>query len=349
MAETAAQRRRRLTASVGIPGVSANQGGTNLPWSPGYQAPAPAPAPSAPTPYSPPSYNAPAQQAAPQAPAAPAEPVYNRNAYEALTRIYESYGLGELAPVLLGFAIKGIEDPDTVEILIREEPAFKKRFAANEIRKQKGMNVLSVNDYLRLEDSYSSIMRGSGLPEGFYDSRDDFTNWIANDVSAQEINDRVQWAQQMSKGADPNVKRALMEYENLGEGDITAYFLDQKRASTLFETRKAFGSAQIGGAAKRQGLNIAEDRAKAFYDQGVTGDQANQAFGAVASVLPTSRKLGGIYGEDYTQTDAEDEFLGGTASSRRKRERLAEKETASFSGNGGASRGSLGRRARGRY
>jgi hypothetical protein len=48
--------------------------------------------------------------------------------------------------------------------------------------------------------------------------------------------------------------------------------------------------------------------------------------------------LGEIYGDKYDQATAEQEVFKGTASAKRKRQQLAEREAASFSGSSGRMR-----------
>lgn len=300
-------------------------------------ATAPAPAPTAPPPS-----GAPASTA-------PTAPAFDQNAYDTLVAIFNSYGLGSLAPTLLGYVQRGITDSGTIEVLIRETPEYKTRFAANVQRQQAGLNALTIGEYLGLENSYAQILRGSGLPQGFYDSKDDFTNWIAGDVSPDEIRERVTMAQQATMSSDPNVRKALSDYYGLGDGDLVAYFLDPNRANTLFQTRHVYQTANIGAAAMDQGLSLAADRASLYADKGITTAQAAQGFGQVAQVLPDAEKLGNIYGDPFNQVDAENEFILGLASAQRKREKLAGKEVASFTGSGGLGRTALRTKTSGQY
>lgn len=185
------------------------------------------------------------------------------------------------------------------------------------------------------------------MPAGFYDSPDDFTKWISDDVAPQEIQGRVQFAQQYVANTDPATKQALQSYYGIGDNDLVAYALDRQRALPLLE--KQSQAVQLGAAANAQGLTLSRVRAEQFADQGAAGN-ARQAFSAIAEILPDAKRLSDIYGgEDVTQTDLEDEALGGLASAARKRKKLVEKETSSFSGSGGASRGSFGKSTAGSY
>lgn len=255
--------------------------------------------------------------------------------------MFESYGLGSLAPVILGYAISGY-DGDTIEVLLRQTPEFKKRFAANEKRVAMGKNALSIAEYLQAEDDYREVAARYGIPAG-YVTNDDITDWLANDISAREVEERVQMASSFVNSTDPYARNALKHYYNLSDGDLIAYFLDEKKARPLLERQAA--AAQVGGAALRQGLSVSSERAEQFASMGAA-QRAESAYSTIADFLPSAKKLGSIYGDDYKQADAEDELLGGLASARRKREKLAEKETASFSGNGGITRTSLRKRNR---
>lgn len=296
---------------------------------------APAPTSSTPTPIASPAPS-------------PAAPVVNTNWVTAMQQIWASYGLASLGGKILEFAQQGVTQPDTLEVLLRQTPEFKQRFAANEKRISQGLNALSIGHYLQLEDTYKSILSSAGLPTGFYDEPGDLAEWIAGDVDPDEIRERVAMAQSVVNSSDPTVKQQLMEFYNLGEGDLVAYFLDQPRAKKLFDVRQAFGTAQVGAAAARQGLDVGKARAQQIFDAGF-GEQANAGFAQAARVLPRARQLSAIYGEDYTQTDAEDEFIFGTASAAAERERLVGREVANFSGRSGAGRGSLARRRSGTF
>lgn len=259
---------------------------------------------------------------------------------------FNQYGLGSLGPTVWNYVIQGY-GADTIDLLVRQTPEFKTRFAANEQRIKAGLTPLSIDKYLSLENSYRQVLSSAGLPAGFYDSNDDFTSWIAGDVSPDEIKHRVDLANSFVQSTDPSARAALQQYYNIGDGELIAYFLDQKRATPVLERQAA--AATIGGAASRQGLSIGVDRAEQFASIGAAG-QADQAYSTIAELLPTANKLSDIYdGSDYRQTDAEDELLGGLASARRKRQRLSDLEQGNFSGSSGVTKQSLGKGTAGAY
>lgn len=267
------------------------------------------------------------------------------NAFEYLKRIFESYGLGTLAPKILEYIQKGY-DSDTIALMLQDTTEYKTRFKANEQRRLKGINVLSPGEYIALERQYRQLLSTAGLPEGFFDQNDDFTSWISGDVSPAEVQERVTMASQALYSSDNYYIQNLRSY-GLGDGDMVAYMLDSKRALPLIQ--KTVRAAQIGAEASRNSLGLDKARAEMFADMGVTIDQARNAYTTISDILSTAEKLGAIYGEQFGKTDLEDELLGASGLASQKRKRLATKEASAFSGTSGVGQKSLTGRTRGEY
>lgn len=200
---------------------------------------------------------------------------------------------------------------------------------------------------MALESAYGRVLSSAGLPRGFYDSPSDFAQWIADDVDPAEIQERAQDAAKWVANTDPEALAAWQTYYGIGQGDLVAYALDRKRGLDLLN--KQANAVILGTAAGHQGLALSRARAEHFADLGAAGN-AEQGFSTIAEALPGAQRLSSIYGgEDVTQTDLEDEVLGGLASARRKRQRLVNEEEASFGGSAGAGRSAFGRSTAGSY
>jgi len=208
-------------------------------------------------------------------------------------------------------------------------------------------------------------MRNYGLPEsyyskGLYGTQEGFQKFIANDVSATELEDRIMTAQQRVVNANPEVLASLKAfYPGINNGDILAYTLDPKNALT--EIKRKVTAAEIGGAAVQSGLNLGQTpeeralyaaRAAELGAAGITKQQAQQGFQTVAEVAPRGGQLAAMYGESpYTQQTAEQEVFGlaGSVDAAKQRKKLAGLERASFSGQSGAAQGALGRERAGNF
>jgi hypothetical protein len=281
-----------------------------------------------------------------------------QSAYALLFSEFERYGLGALVEPLKGFITEGLS-PAEFTLRLRETDAYKKRFAANTQRINKGLRALSEAEYIQLEDQYQNIMRNYGLPASYYargemGAQQGFEKFIGNDVSAAELEDRIQTAQNRVLNAAPEVSKALREfYPDITNGDILAYTLDPEKALT--DIRRRVTAAEIGAGAIQAGLRTGLARAEELGRFGITGEQARQGFSTIAEVLPAATKLGEIYAKQgmgpFTQETAEQEVFGitGAAEARTKRRRLAELETAAFSGQAGTAGGALGRERAGAF
>lgn len=289
-----------------------------------------------------------AQDAAAEAAAIAANAQSERqSAYDLLYSQFNQYGLGGLVEDIKGLINKEIPASQfTIEL--QNSPAYKSRFAANDARIAAGLRALSPAEYINLEDQYQNIMRNYGLPSSYYTKdatgkQSGFEKFLAGDVSATELEDRIMTAQNRVINSNPEVAAALKQfYPDITNGDILAYTLDPTQG--LEAIKRKVTAAEIGGAAMAQGLGTGVARAEELAKYGVDKQQAQQGFQTVAAVAPRGGQLAAIYGEDpYTQATAETEVfgLGGAAEAKKKREKLSALETSSFSGQSGLTQGAL--------
>lgn len=267
-----------------------------------------------------------------------------RDAFMAINNLFSSYGLQSLAGRIFEYIQNGYS-AETISILLQDTTEYKQRFAGNEIRKQKGLPVLSPAEYLSTESSYRQLMRQAGLPVGFYDQASDFNDFIGKDVSPTELKSRVDLASQATALASPEYKGALQRMYGIDEGTLTAYFLDEERSLPILQKQAA--AAQIGAEALRRGLGVTE-RAEEYALAGVTAQQAAQAYGTISQLLPDYENIGAAFATDITQRDFEESLLGGQGQSTQKIERLASWNRARAKGASGGAQSGLARNTTGR-
>jgi hypothetical protein len=277
------------------------------------------------------------------------------SAYALLYAEFAKYGLGSLVESLQGYIQEGLSSAEFT-LRLRETPAYKKRFAANAQRVNKGLSALSEAEYIGLEDQYQNIMRNYGLPASYYargemGRQEGFEKFLANDVSATELEDRITTAQSRVINANPEVTNALKQfYPNITNGDILAYTLDPTQG--LESIKRKVTAAEIGGAAMQAGLSTNVSRAEQLGKYGVDKTAAEKGFGTIAGGLERGSQLASIYGEDpYTQTTAEEEIfnLQGAQGARKQRQKVTGLEQAAFAGKTGVTSGALARDRAGAY
>lgn len=262
-----------------------------------------------------------------------------RDALTILRDVFTSYDLASLVPRIEEM-IKGGIDASAVPILLQETPEYKQRFAANEIRKKNGLSVLSPDNYIATEKSIRQVMMAAGLPTGFYDQREDFTNLIAADVSPTELKSRVDAASE----AIHKVPASALAYfkQWYSTSDLVAFALDPTKAEPLVEKRiRAAEAAAIAGT---DNVNLSQATAENIGAQGFSLDAVRQRFGFIGQELPNANKLDQIYGQpgdSITPDDMVNEVFFDNATQTQKRQKLASQERAAFSGTGAANSASL--------
>lgn len=260
----------------------------------------------------------------------------DEDAYSILKKTLEDYDLGSLVSVVQGYMDRGIgSEQATLEL--RKDPAYQKRFKGNENRIKAGLNAISEAAYLELENAYSETLKAYGLASQFGTDREArqaaMAEIIGGDVSADEFQNRIKTVVTRVKNADPAIKATMAGFFGIKDEDLVSYFINPKE--NLPKLQEKVTAAEIGAAAKGQNLATSAEAATALAQFGVDREAALQGYEAIGEILPTATKLGEIYGDKYTQATAEQEVFRGTASAKRKRQQLAEREVATFSGSSG--------------
>jgi len=289
--------------------------------------------------------------------------------------MFRAAGLGESFVNSLMSSIDNVYNtnlmPTEGQILsaIYNSQAYKERFKANEMIRARmangkgrpGDRLLTPKEYIDLEESYKTVMQDAGMPTGFYDQQEDFTNMIAGGVSVAELKSRVDTAFEALNFADENVKKALKDNYGLTTSEMVAYLLDPTRATPLLMGKqgvnefglndrvglqKTYRAADLSGTQRRLGQGDSKALSEEIVNLGMEG-QAKQAFGQAAQQADDVRRLGALYGDNslgFESVVRESLGLQGGTEAGRKRKKLASKERAAFSGQSALDRTSLRRR-----
>lgn len=229
-----------------------------------------------------------------------------------------------------------VRNADALFGSIRETPIYKERFKGNADRVSKGLPELSEAEYINQEMSYKTNLKNLGMPKGFYDTKEAFANFIANDISPVELAQRIQQGYNAVTQASPEVLNQLKRMvPDLTDGDIAAYFLDPTKSGQEIE-RKA-RAAQISAAGVTQGgMQITTAQAEQLAKQGVTAEQAQQGFTQLGQQEQLFRST--LMGE---QALTQEEIVAGTLTNdQAAAQRIAKRRrgrTSTFESGGGYS------------
>lgn len=251
-----------------------------------------------------------------------------------LDNVLRDYGLESLS----GWAWEQIQAGHSQERIIQElrnRPEYKARFPGMDQRRAAGLSAISEAEYINYERLARETMRRAGMPPGFWDNPNDYTSLIANDVSIQELESRVNDGWRRVAEAPAEVRAAFAEFYGV-EGDtaLAAWFVDASKAEPLL--LKAAEAARIGGYGTLFGLDLAKTRAEAIVNFGKSSEQVVQA-------LPELAERAALFAETVSEgrdLTAEEEglnaVLGMDATSANTLQRRGRARYAATSGGGGA-------------
>lgn len=224
--------------------------------------------------------------------------------------------------------------PDEVLLQLRERPAYKQRFRANEERRAKGLPQLSEGAIIQFESGARELMRRANLPGGFWDSTDDFVTFLANDWSLAEIGTRINDGY-AKVAQNPEVRSAFQRYFGAnGDGALAAWFLDPTKAEPVLMEQVT--AATFGGVGQRFGYDIGLASATRAAQAGVGAEAAQQGFEQLGQMRP-------LFTETITENNdltAEGAGVGAVfgldATSAEEIRRRQQSRQAAFGGGGGA-------------
>jgi hypothetical protein len=170
---------------------------------------------------------------------------------------------------------------------------------------------------------------------------------VGNDVSLDEVTDRIANAYSRVSSLDDQVLAGLKEqFPSLKQEDLIQAVLTKETPGQL-ENRII--RSEIGVEARQAGV-VSVLGAQALQERGVTRATARQGFQALAEyqrnagtgIAETQRMFGDTTSATDLQTELESEALLGQTSKTRKR--LESQARAQFGGQSGITSGSLGRK-----
>ena len=221
------------------------------------------------------------------------------NVVATLRGLMNDYGLSSLMGKIESYVKTGL-DGDAVVAMIRDTQEYRDRFPAMAALSSKN-RAISEAAYIDFERNAAGLERAYGLPAGML-GKDSVTNLITNEVSAQELENRVTMAAAGAFQASQEVRDTFRDYYGIESGGLTAYFLDPAKALPLLN--KQYASAQIGAEAQMQDFAIASGMAERLNEAGITQQEARQGF------AQTARQRGFTQGRGDTVT--QDQLVSGT-------------------------------------
>lgn len=256
-----------------------------------------------------------------------------QSAYEVIAETLASYGLGSLSRFVNDIVFgENILDADVILGRIRRTPEYKTRFAANEVRRSRGLNVLSESEYVAMERVYQQYLRASGLPREMYDQNTDVQQFIANDVSVAELASRVNQGYEAVRYADPQVVQEMRRIYGVTENQLAAYFLDPERAAPIL-IRQAQSARIAGEATLQANMALTQGQAEELATAGITSETAREGFQAIRQAQELFQAI--PFEEQITQEEQVAGIFGTNAAAQQRIRKRQRSRQAVFEAGGG--------------
>ena len=292
-------------------------------------------------------------------PADPTDPmsIGNRQSvYDKVMQFFANLGLPgqEMSDFVKSQVIDNKQDWEIIPAM-RQQTWYAQYFPKmNELIAKDG--TFNEQKYLTQYAAYKEALRG--LPDGFYDSRADASDFMLNEVSPLEVERRALFArQEIADGVDPEMKKALKDYYGISDGALAAHLLDPKRAQSVID--KELRAASYQRYVLESGRSLTQAEAERIANSNGAARWSTDSSGTTSDAYTSWQNdiqtqvgnadlrdrqdsfLSSLEGDrSYSFIDSLDAELG----DQRKKlasEQRAQREQARFSGSSGIGRSSL--------
>jgi hypothetical protein len=218
--------------------------------------------------------------------------------------------------------------------------AYKDRFKAiTDLRARNSSFVPTVTEYIAMERKYRDVFSAVGLSE--LGSKEQISQFISNEVSADEMSDRINKAFVAIDTADDLTKNVLSErFPGLTRQDVAKGLLLGKEST--YEITKKIEGAKVATEARRAGLQAVQSE-QDIAAQGFNQQELRKGFQTVAQQQSGLQQASRAFGQEpVSQQEVVGDIFGTQTSGKLKG--LRSQSRAEFGGTTGITSGSLGRK-----
>ena len=225
----------------------------------------------------------------------------NPGALQIITDALKAAGLGSLASQAWtmwnkGYDLNAIMDDPTNGI--RASAVYKQNFPAMAALNAKGQGI-SEAAYLAKEQADLELLKQYGIPAGIFDSKDYLGSLMTNNVTTQDLQNRLIAVQDTVNSFDDSIKQYAADTYGLDSGHLMAWALDPTKALPVIQNQAK--AMQIGGAALKAGFGgglgangeLSTSQAEALGAANVSQAQAQQGFVNLAQMGQLAENLPG--------------------------------------------------------
>ena len=238
--------------------------------------------------------------------------------------------------------LNGVESEAGLALAIEGTPEFRQRYGVIldlRSRAAQGQNVTvpTVTEVQTYEQRYRQIMSAYNVPSWFYDSYEDAHNAIRNNLTPEQIQQRIETSYAIVQNMPQEVRDVFANfYGEMGtDQGLVAAILDPEK--TTRELGRATRASYFGGLARRQQEFVTKQQAEMYADLNRSPDQAQQDVQQMASLRPlTETQMGENVLNQNTDLAFRAGALGDVAAQQTIEDRLTTRKLGQQSTFGGA-------------
>jgi hypothetical protein len=271
------------------------------------------------------------------------------SSYSTLKNYLSIRGLGSLfndtngipSGWLWGQLVNGIDTEAELVQAIETTAEFQTRFGIIfdlRIRAAAGENVFvpTVDELLAYEQSVTRTLQNAGMPTSLYASTSQIHSYMANQLSAAEIEDRVIQVWNTVQSASPDIKAEFASIiGSNSDAYFAAYILDPETTRVAME--QEIQKAVVGGTANSFGVDITDSTRDRLADLPMTEAGFSQGFANISANAE-------IFNEGMGETDdltagvegVGMEFEGDAAARTKAEQRVIKRKSVDRAATGGA-------------
>ena len=171
------------------------------------------------------------------------------SAINSIGDILTSVGLNTLASTAYAQLKAGVPAAQIIND-IRNSPDYTKRFPGMAALAARG-NRITEADYIAKEQADIALLKQYNIPAGTFDTTDYLGKLISNNITAPDLQARLQAAQDSVNSLDPSVLKYAKDTYGLTSGSLSAWALDPTASLPVIQQQAK--AMQIGGAAVESG------------------------------------------------------------------------------------------------
>lgn len=245
-----------------------------------------------------------------------------------LQNLLSQWGLGGLVGQAWDQATSGYNQ-DVVINNLRSTDQYKARFPAMAALNARNEGITE-QQYIGYETALKTTAMAAGLPPGFYDQPEDFSNFIASGVSVQEYTNRIQQGFAVMQQAPQSVRDEFGKmFGAQGDSALAAYFLDPTRAEQVLTQQ--LQQAEFAGTGDQMGFHASDDQSKLAAQMGISQQQAQSGFQTLVGQQGLFEQQVGDQAQLTKQTGINAQF-GLDPGAKMEMDRRLEQRVAQFQG-----------------